>query len=71
MLPLLVDFDYRSWLVDDEESLTETLAMRDSRGGAEFWLAHGDREFPRLAIRVTGDIADVIFFPKDDHPGFR
>jgi hypothetical protein len=24
-----------------------------------------------LAIRVSGDLADVHFFPRDGHPGFR
>ncbi len=36
-----------------------------------FWLSHGDQEYPCLGIRVTGDFADVHFFPHNGHPGFQ
>jgi hypothetical protein len=56
--------------VDDVESLEEVLAWRDARGGGVFWLTHGE-QYPSLAIRVSGNLADVHFFPRDGHPGFR
>jgi hypothetical protein len=56
--------------VDDVEGLEEVLAWRDARGGAFFWLTH-DEQYPSLAIRVSGDLADIHFFPRDGHPGFR
>ncbi len=36
-----------------------------------FWLSDGDYTFPALVLRVTGDVADVHYFPEDGHPGFR
>jgi hypothetical protein len=61
----------QTWRVDDDKSLEAALAWRDDRGGAIFWLTPDDREYPALAIRVTGDLADVHYFPLDGHPGFR
>ena len=62
---------HRAWQVEDIKALEDALAWRDSRGGARFWLAHNDQKYPALAIRVTGDVADVHFFPEEGHPGFR
>jgi hypothetical protein len=61
----------QTWRVDDDKSLEAALAWRDDRGGAIFWLTPDDREYPALAIRATGDLADVHYFPLDGHPGFR
>ncbi len=57
--------------VHNQQALQEALSYRDNRGGAVFWLTHDGEEYPKLAIRVSGEIADVHFFPKDAHPGFR
>ena len=56
--------------MDDAEDLEEVLTWRDARGGGIFWLTH-DEQYPTLAIRVSGDLADVHFFPRNGHPGFR
>jgi len=61
----------RTWQAWNVESLRETLAFRDSRGGAIFWLSPDDKKFPHLGIRVSGDVADVFFLPEPEHPGFR
>jgi hypothetical protein len=61
----------RNWDIQDLGALQQALASRDSLGGALFWLAHADDEYPTLAIRISGDVADVHFFPRDNHPGFR
>lgn len=65
-----VDGYGRTWQVEDVADLEKALAWRDSRGGGLFWLSQ-DGGFPTLAIRVSGDVADLHFFPEDGHPGFR
>jgi hypothetical protein len=62
---------HRTWDVQDVAALEKAFAWRDSRGGAGFWLAHGSDRYPTLAIRISGDVADVHYFPHDGHPGFR
>ncbi len=66
-----VDGYGQTWQVEDDESLEAALVWRDHRGGGIFWLAHDTGQFPRLAIRISGNVADVIYFPQDGHPGFR
>jgi hypothetical protein len=61
----------REWQIQDAEALQHALAWRDSRGGGFFWLSLEDRKYPCMAIRVSGSIADVHYFPADGHPGFR
>lgn len=61
----------QTWQVEDDKSLETALAWRDDRGGAIFWLAPDEEHYPKLAIRVSGDLADVMYFPQDGHPGFR
>src|SRR5262249_4186533 len=61
----------RSWEVKDVKGLEDALAWRDARGGTEFWLSHDEEKYPVLAMRVTGELADVTFFPEEGHPGFR
>ena len=51
--------------------LSAALAWRDDRGGGFFWLTPAEGEYPALAIRVSGGVADVHCFPRDGHPGFR
>jgi len=68
---LRIEGYHRSWEVKNAKDLRKVLAWRDHRGGAMFWLAHDDKKYPCLAIRVTGESADVHFFPEDRHPGFR
>jgi hypothetical protein len=36
-----------------------------------FWLSGEDAQYPCLAIRVSGDAADVHYFPKEGHRGFQ
>jgi Immunity protein Imm1 len=57
--------------VEDLTSLEAVLARRDHRGGGLFWLTPDGERFPALAVRVSGDLADVHYFPWDGHPGFR
>jgi len=57
--------------VADEKSLDAALAWRDDRGGGVFWLTPDEERYPALAIRVSADVADVHYFPRNGHPGFR
>lgn len=68
---MLIEVNSRSWQANDAEDLTRVLAWRDSRGGGVFWLCREDAEYPCLAIRVSGNVADVHYFPTDGHPGFQ
>jgi hypothetical protein len=51
--------------------LEQALLQRDERGGGEFWISPDSSEFPCLAVRISGAIGDVHFFPDADSPGFR
>lgn len=63
---------YRNnWQVKSDKSLIAALEWRDDRGGAQFWLTPDEQKYPALAIRVSGDLADVHYFPQEGHPGFR
>ena len=47
------------------------LAWRDDKGGALYGVTPGDQQYPSLAIRVTGDYADVHDILYHGHPCFR
>jgi hypothetical protein len=66
-----VDGHRQTWQVADERSLAAALSWRDDRGGGIFWLSPDVERYPALAIRVSGEVADVIYFPQEGHPGFR
>ena len=66
-----VDGNRRTWDVKDAMGLDAALMWRDERGGGTFWLSPDEARYPALAIRVSGDVADVHFFPRHGHPGFR
>src|SRR4051794_8810417 len=66
-----VDGHRRTWEVADLPGLAEALAWRDERGGAMLWLAPDDAQYPALALRISGGVADVHYFPRGGHPGFR
>jgi hypothetical protein len=61
----------RQWDAHDEAALERVLRFRDDVGGALFWLAPDDDQYPAVAIRVSGELADVHYFPEEGHPGFR
>jgi hypothetical protein len=66
-----IDGYRQTWNVDNEMELNGVLAWRDDRAGAIFWLAADEASDPTLAIRVSGSVADVHYFPREGHPGFR
>ena len=59
------------WQVEDADGLMNVLAWRDALGGGIFFLEHDDAKYPYLCIRVSGDVADVVFYSEDGHCGFR
>lgn len=59
------------WQVEDVRSLEAALSWRDARRGGCFWITPNDEEYPALAIRASGDEADIHYFPQEAHPGFR
>ena len=63
-----VEWCGKSWLVVDIEGLTAALARRDDHNGGKFWLTPDEGWYPALAIRISGDVADVHYFPSDCHP---
>src|SRR5262249_5535772 len=69
--PMRVHGYRQTWEVADERSLEAALAWRDDHGGGIFWLSPDEERYPALAIRVSGKVADVIYFRQDGHPSFR
>jgi hypothetical protein len=61
----------RTWRVVDDRGLSDVLGWRDFLGGAIFFLEPDDADYPLLCMRVSGNVADIIFYPTDGHPGFR
>ena len=61
----------RSATVTSRDALLTALETLDQCGGGEFWLASEAGHLPALAIRLSGQLADVHYFPGDGHPGFR
>jgi hypothetical protein len=68
---LQIEGHFRSWNVATSDELRMVLSSRDSRGGGLFWLAPPERQFPCVAIRSSGPHFDAIYFPNEDHPGYR
>jgi len=66
-----IEGHHRRWNASDETALEDVLRFRDDLGGAQFWITDDDDPFPAVAIRLSGDFADVHYFPHDGHPGFR
>lgn len=68
---MLLEFNGQTQVVESPVALREAIRVRDSRGGAQFWISEGPRSFSCLAVRVSGDLADAHYFPDEGHPGFR
>jgi hypothetical protein len=59
--------------VRDVTNPAEIEAMLSKRHGAgrnAFWLSHGSNGFPAINIMVIGDLAYMLYLPKERHPGF-
>ena len=56
---------------ESPEELEHILLHRDSRGGGEFWISEVAGAFPCLLVGFSAEVAHVIWFPSEEHPGFR
>lgn len=62
----------REWQVKSVHGLMGVLFdLASLGGGGKFFLVHEDSEYPYLCMRVSGNVADVHFFPEEGHSGFR
>jgi Immunity protein Imm1 len=62
--------DYESICnVADPADIAAALSERYGAGCNAFWLSHGDKENPALSILVNGELAYLLYFPKEGHPG--
>jgi hypothetical protein len=68
---MLIEGHHRRWLASSESELDDVLKFRDNVGGAQFWLSTAEETYPLLAIRVSGDVGDVHYFPDEGVAGFR
>jgi hypothetical protein len=68
---MLIEGHGVAWEAHDEQGIEAVLRRRDSRGGGLFWLSDAARSYPCLAMRVSGNLSDVHYFPCESHPGFR
>jgi hypothetical protein len=51
-------------------ALESVLAKRYNEESNSFWLSHGRKKHPALALLVKGNLAGIHYFPEDSHPGF-
>jgi hypothetical protein len=45
--------------------------MFTAPGNNCFWLSPEASEYPKLSLLVKADLATLLYFPTDGHPGFR
>ena len=58
------------WDVTAPAEIEAALRTRHEGGRNAFWLTHGSNNSPAIYTMVMGDLAYVLYFPKDRHPGF-
>jgi hypothetical protein len=58
------------WQVTSPADIEAALRRRHGAGRNAFWLTHGSNKSPAIYTMVRGDLAYVLYFPKDGHPGF-
>ncbi len=66
-----ISANHNKWDVHDDQGVERVLSTRDARGGGEYWLAEGVRDYPCLGVTVSGDQSAIHYFPEEGHPGFR
>jgi hypothetical protein len=52
------------------KTLESVLMKRDKNDSNSFWLSHGSKRNPSLALLVKGGLAGLHYFPEESHPGF-
>ena len=56
--------------VNNPTELRAILTQRREDGANSFWLSHDGKDYPHLALLVTGELASVHYFPKDRDAGY-
>jgi len=51
-------------------ALKEILCKRYGPNVNGFWISHDDQQRPVISLLVKEDLATLIYFPSEDHPGF-
>jgi hypothetical protein len=51
-------------------TLENFLMKRHRDESNSFWLSHGSKRNPSLALLVKGGLAGLHYFPEESHPGF-
>jgi hypothetical protein len=57
----------------EARNLSEYEAALESRFGPRrngFWIWHEEEIYPALSLLVAGELATILYFPFDGHPGF-
>ena len=54
----------------ERDEIADALSKRRPGEANEFWLSHGEERFPAICVFVRRDVASLIFFPREGHPGF-
>ncbi len=58
------------WHVTSPADVEAALRKCHGAGRNGFWLSHGSNKSPAINIMVMGDLAYLLYFPEDKHPGF-
>jgi hypothetical protein len=51
-------------------ALENILMKRHKKEYKSFWLSHGSKKNPSVALLVKGNLAGLHYFPRESHPGF-
>jgi hypothetical protein len=54
----------------ETKEIEAILSKRYDDGLNGFWLSHGSERYPLIILVVKRDLANLHYFPKEDHPGF-
>ena len=63
------DYD-TTWDVRNPADIEAVLSKRHGTGRNGFWLSYGSEKNPAINILVKGELAYILYFPKEGHPGF-
>jgi hypothetical protein len=64
------DMSHTIFDTSSKESVEEILLKRHTKGVNAFWLYHEPRKKPLLLILVKNQLANLHYFPDEEHPGF-
>jgi hypothetical protein len=56
--------------VNNMSELGTILQKRYGPGVNGFWLSHDNDKYPAISLLVKGDLATLLYVPRESHPGF-